>query len=117
MSKKNTKKTTKTSTTKTATATLSTPKSDPSLKTLRAAVKDVERMGGKAQNRLYKTLNSMDLLADEAAEGTLSPNVIAGRLRKIIADTEAVVCDVDDMIYRAQNAEDYTWDMPINGTV
>lgn len=114
MSKKNTKKTTK-KTTKTATATLSTPKTDPSLKTLRTTLKAVERDGGKAQDRLYKVLEAMDILANQAQDGTLSPNVIAGRLRKIIVNTEDIVGDVDDIIYRVQNAEGFEWDMPING--
>ena len=115
MSKKNTKKTPKTSTTKTATATLSTPKTDPSLKTFRTTLKAVERDGSKAQDRLYKVLEAMDILANQAQDGTLSPNVIAGRLRKIIVNTEDVVSDVDDIIYRVQNAEGFDWDMPING--
>ena len=102
---KNTKKTTKTS----------TPKTDLSLKTFRTTLKAVERDGGKAQDRLYKVLEAMDILANQAQDGTLSPNVIAGRLRKIIANTEDVVGDVDDIIYRVQNAEGFEWDMPING--
>ena len=115
MSKKNTKKTTKTSTPKTATATLSTPKTDLNLKTFRTTQKAVERDGGKAQDRLYKVLEAMDILANQAQDGTLSPNVIAGRLRKIIVNTEDIVGDVDDIIYRVQNAEGFEWDMPING--
>jgi hypothetical protein len=106
MSKKNTK----TSTTKTA-----TPKANTSAKNLKTILKAVERDGGKAQDRLYKVLEAMDILANQAQDGTLSPNVIAGRLRKIIVNTEDVVSDVDDIIYRVQNAEGFDWDMPING--
>lgn len=80
-------------------------------------LKSVEKETVKAQNRLYKILDSLDLLATAAEEGSLSPNVIGARIRKISESADNLYSDLEGILYTAQDGEGYGWDLPINGSL
>lgn len=109
------KKTTKT--TKTSTKT-STPKTT---KHTVATLKRVDSLAGKAQSRVIKMLDALDALTDQVEDGTLSPNALVARLRKITRghgedsaqDLDEIICVVQDAMFSGRTV----WDMPINGTV
>lgn len=104
---KNTKKTAKTSTRRANHAA--------------ATLKRVDTLAGKAQNRVIKMLNALDALTEQVEDGTLSPNALVARLRKITrGHGEDSAQDLDEIICVVQDAQFHgrtLWDMPINGTL